>query len=234
MDSTASLVQTLHRINRQKADILGQLQRGPKTVAHSQGQLKHVTDHFQATRDRLKRAKMDADAKQLQLKEREQKIYVWQGKLNAAKENREFQAIKDQIAADTQANAVLSDEILEILESIDVIGQELKQAEAAVAAKSSDLEKVQQQVSGRKTVLDNELIRVQEQLVQAESLLNGDLKRDYQRLVAIKAEDAMAELDGNCCSGCYKSLTPSLLDKLLMRQAIICPNCGRLVYKNQD
>ncbi|HAC91851.1 MAG TPA: phospholipase [Planctomycetaceae bacterium] len=234
MDSTASLVQTLHRINRQKADLLGQLQRGPKTVAHSQGQLKHVTDYFQATRERLKRAKMDADAKQLQLKEREQKIYVWQGKLNAAKENREFQAIKDQIAADTQANAVLSDEILEILESIDVIGQELKQAEAAVAAKSSDLEKVQQQVAGRKTVLESELCRVQEQLVQAESLLDGDLKRDYQRLVATKAEDAMAELDGNCCSGCYKSLTPSLLDKLLMRQAIICPNCGRLVYKNQD
>ena len=56
--------------------------------------------------------RVEADSKQLQMKEREEKIVNLQGKLNAAKENREYQALKDQIAADKQANVVLSDEIL--------------------------------------------------------------------------------------------------------------------------
>ena len=69
-------------------------------------------------RETLKRAKMASDSKQLQLSEREQQIKNLEGKLNSAATNREFQTIKEQIAADQQANGVLSDEILE---SFDVI-----------------------------------------------------------------------------------------------------------------
>jgi hypothetical protein len=46
---------------------------------------------------------LEADRKQLQQREREAKIYEWQGKLNAATNNREYQTIKEQIAADTEA-----------------------------------------------------------------------------------------------------------------------------------
>ena len=234
MTLAASQLQTLHRINRQKTDIQDQLQRGPKLVAAAELMLKRASDHVQATKERLTKARIDADAKQLQLREREAKIHSWQGKMNAAKENREYQALKDQIAADTQANLVLSDEILEILESIDSIGQQLKQAEAEILVRQAELEAVRGQVQQRAGVLEAELARVEAELVEAETHLTGDFRRDYLRLVSVKGEDAMAQLEENCCGGCYQSLTPMLLDRLSMQQAVVCPNCGRLVYKNQD
>ena len=51
-------------------------------------------------------------------------------KLNAAASNREYQALKDQIAADQMAGSVLADEILEALEKIDELAAVSRRAAA--------------------------------------------------------------------------------------------------------
>lgn len=232
MTVTASLVQLLHRTNRQKTDLNGQLARGPKMVAAAKAKLKNAEDNAAKTRAKLLQMKVDADSKQLQMREREEKIVKLHGKLNAAKENREYQALKDQIAADEQANVVLSDEILEILESIDEMTVTLASAEAAVVEVGVELEKMEKMVADKRVVLESELARVEAEIAEAEKDLSGDFKREYTRLVAAKGDDAMAQLEGNCCSGCYQSLTPQMLDKLLMGQPVLCPACGRLIYQD--
>jgi predicted nucleic acid-binding Zn-ribbon protein len=74
-----------------------------------------------AAAEDVKKAKMAADQKQLQLKSSETKIRDLTAKLNACKTNREYQTLGDQIAADTMAAKVLEDEILEALERIDTL-----------------------------------------------------------------------------------------------------------------
>lgn len=234
MTATASLVQRLHRINRQKTDLNGQLERGPRLVTAATRKLQAAQQYVGDLRAKITKLKMEADSKQLQMREREEKIHKWRGNMNAAKENREFQALKDQIAADEQANLVLSDEILETLETIDEVTQTLRDSEAVVANLEQELVQVQEQVASRKVVLESELARVCGDLASAEKELEGDLKREYLRLVAAKGEDAMAELEGNCCGGCYQSLTPQNLDRLLQGQPVICPACGRLIYQDSD
>ncbi len=234
MTVTASLVQRLHRINRQKTDLKGQLVRGPRLVIAATRKLQAAQQHVTDTRSKLMKLKVEADSKQLQMREREQKIHKWLGNLNSAKENREYQALKDQIAADEQANLVLSDEILEMLESIDTVAEGLVESEASVVVLKAELELVTKQVADRKVVLDGELARVNAELAEAEQGLEGDFKREYLRLVVAKGEDAMAELEGNCCGGCYQMLTPQMLDKLLQGQPVICPACGRLIYQDND
>ena len=68
--------------------------------------------------------------KQLQLKSREAQIDQLQTKLNTAASNREFNLLKEQIAADKQANSVLSDEILEAMDEIDGLEIKLKDVAA--------------------------------------------------------------------------------------------------------
>ena len=206
----------------------------PRLVAAATRKLQAAEKHVSDTHSQLIQLKIAADSKQLQMREREDKIHKWRGNLNSAKENREYQALKDQIAADEQANSVLSDEILEILESIDAATDELAASETQAKLLTQELVEVQSQVAERKVVLEGELERVNAELAEAEKGLAGDFKREYSRLVVAKGEDAMAELEGNCCGGCYQSLTPQRLDQLLQGQPIICPSCGRLIYQDHD
>ncbi len=231
MAVSASVMQQLHRINRQKTDLKGQLERGPKTILAAQRKLLAAEANVEQIRSQHKQMRMDADRKQLLLKEREQKIHSWEAKLNAAKENREYQTIKEQIAADHQANIVLSDETLELLEQIDTTAESLKAAIQFVTEVKTEVANIEKQITERMVVVESELARIESELLTVEALLDGDFKRDYFRLVAARGEDAMAELEANSCGGCFQTLTTQLLDRLNGGMPVNCPGCGRLLYQ---
>ncbi|MEM7477146.1 MAG: phospholipase [Planctomycetota bacterium] len=214
MTVTASLVQTLHRIIRQKTDLEGQLKRGPKVIATAQVKLDAALKGAQDVRDTMTQMRLDAENKQLQMKEREDKITQWKGQMNAAKENREYQTLKDQIAADEQANVVLSDEILEILEGLDAMEGDLKTADEQAGLVREEFEKIKKQIEAKKVNLESELERVCGELAESEKGLSGDVKEHYKRIVAAKGEDGLAAAEDGCCSGCYQSLTPQIQEQL--------------------
>ncbi|MGN6135067.1 MAG: zinc ribbon domain-containing protein [Aureliella sp.] len=231
MSISASVLQTLHRIHRQKADLTGQLERGPKQIQAAKAKIEMAKKALDEIREKQKNLRMEADRRQLQLREREARISTLEGRMNAAKENREYQTLKEQIAADRQANNVLSDEILELLEQVDVVHAQIDPANERIKLAEAEAAEIEKRVRDRMQVVDTDLKRVTAELAQVETQLHGDFKRDYDRLVSLKGEDSIAETEGNCCGGCYQMLTPTLLDRLSSQQSVVCPTCGRLLYQ---
>ncbi|MFY7876243.1 MAG: zinc ribbon domain-containing protein, partial [Pirellula sp.] len=211
MNVSDTLVRALHQTLLQIAEIKSQIERGPRQIKAAQIQVDSAKDALQKCRDTIKQKRMDADRKQLQLREREAKIHDWEGKMNSATNNREFQAIKEQIAADTQANNVLSDEILEILEENDSLQISLKDYEEKLKLIEADKVKIDSTVAKRIATLKEELLRVEGNLAGTEKQLSTDFMVDYKRLVSSRGEDAMASLDDASCGGCNTGLTPRIL-----------------------
>ncbi len=231
MNVNDSVVRNLHQHLVQIADIQSQIERGPRQVKAAILQVDTAKEALQKCKDTIKQKKMDADRKQLQLREREAKVHDWEGKMNIAKNNREFQAIKEQIAADSQANSVLSDEILEILEEIDSLQIASKGFDEKMKLFETERVKTESTVSERLAGLSTELERVQGNLTNLEKQLTADFLVQYKRLVSNRSEDSMAALDDVSCGGCNTGLPPRILDSLRKEQAIVCPSCGRLLYR---
>ena len=231
MTVSDSVVRNLHQHLVQIAEMNTQIERGPRQVKAAILQVETAKDALQKCKESIKQKKMDADRKQLQLREREAKVHDWEGKMNAAKNNREFQAIKEQIAADTQANSVLSDEILEILEEIDSLQINSKGFDEKLKLVEADKAKTESAVAQKLTVLTQELKRVEGSLAILEKQLSPEFLVQYKRLVSTRSEDSMAPLDDVSCGGCYTSLPPKILDSLRKEQAISCPSCARLLYR---
>ena len=110
------------------------------------------------------------------------------------------------------------------------IAEQQKKIEAAKV----ELAKAKQAVREQASMLDSEIERLEGELKTAESKLPGDFLETYKRLVKGKGEDAMAEAQGDFCGGCYQQLTPNNMAELHMSRAIVCRNCGRLIYKAED
>jgi uncharacterized protein len=230
MSVDMQVLRDLHRMLRQIADIQSQLDRGPRQVKAAQMQVDACNQAVDQCRNSIRQKKMEADRKQLQMREREAKLRDLEVKLNQAKANREYQALKEQIAADVQANVVLSDEILETLEEVDAldvsVGPLVQQQQEALA----NQKKVQESVDARLEALRVDLSRVQTDLKQLESTLSGEFLTEYLRCVPNRKEDAMAEVDGQSCGGCYTILSPQHVDRLRMGKYVICSSCGRMIY----
>jgi predicted nucleic acid-binding Zn-ribbon protein len=231
MPISDAMVRRLHEILVRVADIKNQIERGPKQLKVAQSQLQAAVDAVAQCKESIKQKRMDADRKQLQQREREAKLYEWQGKLNAANNNREYQAIKEQIAADTQANSVLSDEIFEILEAIDAAQQNLAHLEANRAVVQADTAKAESRIQERMEVLRGDLERAETELTTAESNIPDDFAESYRRIVESRGADAMAPLDEKSCGGCNTTLPPRLLDQLRLGNPIPCSSCGRYLYR---
>mgnify|MGYP001822191106 CR=1 FL=1 len=234
IEISTELLRRLHRIHRQRADLTGQIQRGPRQVQAGKMLVGKAESALEEAREKLKAAKMASDEKQLQLKSRELRIEELQVKLNTAASNREFSTLKEQIAADKQANSVLSDEILESLEQLEVL-------EAAVAQLAEELKQQQDEqqaraaeVQQRSAELQQELTRVEAELTTSEAEIPAAVRSDYDRLTAARGEEALAPVDAQSCGGCYQTLTHNDLDRLQMSYMIRCPNCNAFLYLPED
>jgi hypothetical protein len=234
MSVPAEALRELHRIHRQFADLRDRFERGPKQVSAREANLTRLGEELTKIQAETKAARVRSDQKQLLLKSGEEKVKGLKAKLNAAASNREYQALKDQIAADEMAGSVLADEILESMEKIEEFEGMIAEAQKKITVAKGESAKVQETVRQESTLLKGELERLDGILKEAEGRLPDDFKVDYLRVVKAKGADAMAEAQNGFCGGCYKQLLPNNLAELSMDRAIFCKNCGRIIYLPED
>ena len=226
----AETLQTLHRIHIQISDLRSRLERGPRVVAVAQTTVDNAQTTLEAQREAMKRARMASDEKQLQLKEREARVKDLDSKLGACSSNREFQALKEQIAADVQANSVLEDEILEAMEKLDEMAEQIRQQEQTLANAQQELDQVEGRVADEREGLESELGRVEAELVEVESTLPTDFRNEYKRIANVRGEEALAPVEGEFCGGCNTQLNPQIMNELMLSKPVWCKSCGVLLY----
>lgn len=229
--TTASVIRTLHRIQRQLTDLRSQLAAGPKQISVQTKRLQNVENEKSALAETLKKARKHSDEKQLLLRSSEAKINGLEAKRNTAKANREYQLLGEQIDADKMAIRVLEDEILESLERVDEITSQQPTATDNVKKVTAALEELKKQVQKEAAQLEKEMARVLSKLTEVESELAVETREVYQRVVKHKGEDGMASSEGGCCGGCHQKLTGKMLSQLMAEDVAMCRSCGRLLYE---
>lgn len=233
--ASTNILRDLHRIHQQLADLRERLDRGPKQIKAREANVARLEGELAQTKTNAKTARAGADAKQLSLKSGEGKISDLKTKLNQANSNREYQALKDQIAADEMANSVLADEILEAFEKLDTFAKSVAEAEQNVVKAKEELSKAQKAAAEQHDRLVADVTRLEQELKEAEATLPPDFRDAYNRVVRGKGSDAMAQVENGTCTGCYQQITNNMHNELLMGRITFCQgSCGRLLYLPED
>ena len=231
MNELTTALRELHRIHTEIQRVRTELERGPRQVRAKQRLVENKTAEIEQLRGRLTQTRKNADEKGLQLKSNEAKLHNLQIKLNQATSNREFDAVKGQMDADTMANSVLEDEILEALEKVDALRTGIETAQKEKAALDADAEKFASNVAASEGDLKAELSRLESSLAVAEKIIPAGLMSDYKRLVQGHGASALAPIDGKACSNCMNTVTTQQSIDLRSGRFTFCRNCGRLLYQ---
>ncbi|MFK7768004.1 MAG: zinc ribbon domain-containing protein [Mariniblastus sp.] len=229
-----TLLRSLHRMLRQLSDISERIRKGPMKVKVVAANEANFLKAMEQAKENLTELRKASNAKQMQLAEREAKIEDMKNKLNICDSNKEFQMLKDRIAADLQANSVLQDEILEQLEKLDVLTEEAEQAKQNYAKSQTETQKMTDKVALDLKALESEKIRVTAELAEAEKGVPIDLATEYRRLVAGMGEDALASTDTETCGNCNQRMITQMVSDLMMKKAVFCKGCGSLLYPAEN
>lgn len=234
MSVTSDVLRTLHRIHQQLSDLQERKARGPKQIKAHATNVARTEQELEQCIANTKAAQVAADQKQLQLRTCENKLQDLQRKLNEAASNREYQALREQIAADEMAKSVLEDEILEALGNIDELQVAVGEARQRVAKSKEELKRIEQSVADQAAQLQQAIDRLEAELKETEAKLPADFRVLYDRIIKSMGSDGLAQVENECCGGCFHKLTPNVYNQLCMSQAIFCSSCGRLIYLPED
>lgn len=223
----------LHRLHLACQEVQEQIERGPRQLKARQQAILQKQADLEVQKQKYKSLRMNADQKSLQLKSNESKIGDLRVKLNQAASNREFDIIRAQMEADTVANSVLEDEILDSLEKVDVAHLAIKKLEEEVAQAQTEEARVASQISAAQPGYQSRLAELQSAIANAESRLPADIVTPYRRLVQAYGPAALAEVDGTACNSCYVNLPAQMVMQVRAGQVMFCKVCGRLLYMRQ-
>jgi predicted nucleic acid-binding Zn-ribbon protein len=231
MSAAAAGLKRLHELHLRLQELQQQLEHGPRQVKARQQILARKQTEIDAFKAEHKQARMVADQKNLQLKTNESKITDLKAKLNQATSNREFDIIRSQIDADTMANSVLEDEILEVLEKVDQVHQKVTKCEGEAAQTAADVRRVAQEVETTAPKLRAQATEIETALREAEKILPGGTHEMYRRLVQAHGAAALASVENSACTVCNEILSANSLVELNTGKFIFCRSCGRLLYR---
>jgi len=231
---SASGLRHLHQLHLELSEITEKLERGPKRIEARRQYAKRKHAELEACRQQLLELRKSADAKNLQLKTNENKIAKLRVKLNAASSNREYDIIRSQIDADTMANSVLEDEILEILDKIDQLKVRCGKLEQEWQEAVADEKRLTEEVTAEEPELRRRVEGLEAEIAEAEKMIPAEIAEDYRRLVHAHGPTALAPAVNDACSECYFSLSPQSRVELNSGKIVFCKNCGRLLYRPDE
>jgi len=231
---TTETLRRLHRVHQQLRDLNERLERGPRIARAHEANLARVQAELAELQAKHKSQRVRVDDKQLQLKSREAEIERRRRQLLEAKDNRSYQGLRDQIAADEKASSVLEDEILEAMERFDEMTRRLAMAQAAVAKTQEDAKKSSEEVELEGPKIRQDIERLKLELQQSEDELPSEFHDGYRRLVRGKGSDALAPIQGEFCGGCNQHVPLNMYNNLASPMPVFCRSCGCLLYLPED
>ena len=227
-------LRTLHRILQQLGDLNERLARGPRLAQAYQANLTRLEAQATALREEAKKLRVATDAKQLQLSSNESSLEKRRMQLRQAGTNREFSALKEEIAAGEMSNSVLEDEIIEAMDKLDKLQTQVKESEAALAQAKEQTDKSLGEIAQQKPLLEADVQRLEKEHRQAEGELPRDFREHYRRVVRGKGVDALAQVTDSVCGGCHHHTPVNVVAELMLSHPALCKSCGRMLYLPEE
>ena len=123
-----------------------------------------------------------------------------------------------------------------LLSEIERLTQERGAQQAAVtelekefALYSANIDKEAKETLNRAQAMERERAR------RGSSQLAPDILGQYEKLLASREGQAVAELDRRVCQGCYVSVPNNIYVRLARSSELVpCPSCGRILYLRDE
>lgn len=204
----------------------------PQRLADADARLNEAGQAVETARQRLKenheaRRALEKDAALFQ-----SRLSKFKDQLFEVKTNREYQAIQKEIEVAQGELGALEEKILERMMEGDVLSSEIKQAEAALAARQTDVDAEQKRLAQELTSTEAMLQESSDARTALLAEIDPHLLALFGQVARMRKGVAIcsATRDG-LCSVCHVRLRPPVFQQVRHNDSIIqCESCHRILY----
>ena len=147
---------------------------------------------------------------------------------------RELKALQDEISSLQRRQRMLEDgelDLMERAEPLDKTIEELSGRKTQLEERAGELEN---ELAAAEITVNDEIAEVEQRRADLAAELPDDMLATYDRLRSQLAGVAVAKLSGGTCGGCFLSLSAVEIDRIKKQPAdavINCEECGRILVR---
>ena len=213
--------------------------RGAKVRAD---QIKKHQEQIEALKAEQRQARMAADRKELEVRQKRADIDRLRQQQMQIKDNRQYQILQNEIRFAELAISKIEDGILTDYGDFEAIAAKIKEAEQELARARTDLEATQKEIEARKSEVDAEIFAQRDKRDEIARSLPSAVVDQFNRIAdrldgealaaVIRDEEEDEEGGVFICGGCHMSVTQNTYVRLAGRSdnLVTCPNCTRILY----
>jgi uncharacterized protein len=221
----------LQGVDLEMFELKSELDSFPARLAEMDASLETKKSGMNAAEQELKRLQVLKNEKETDMQEREEKIKKHEGDLYQIKNNKEYQALQQEINSIRADVSIIEDAIIGLFDQIE-------SAQAAFAEEKRKFEEEGVAVEKEKTVIRQEEQAMRSQLTGLESKrsdlagsVSPEILSQYQRILDKWGKAAIAVVKGEFCGECNMQLRPQIMNEAnLKKELILCESCGRILY----
>lgn len=228
----------LQQIEQQIVDIRRQLARKHRLVKRQSKSVRELQESLESEKHDLKRAQMQVDEVDLELKGRNANVTRLREQLNLVKTNKEYAAVLAELNNEKADVKRLEDRAYELMAGMEARKEGLAARKASEQSELQRLEDLKQQAGQTDASFAPTLKELEAKREKAIELLDAETQKLFSRLSERYEGEVLAEVDRAhprrdefTCGGCYMSVSAEAVNTLLVKDEVVtCPNCGRILY----
>lgn len=221
----------LHALLLQLAEAEAAFSEGPGSVMVAEKQVAQMEQQIEDQKAKIKQTRKTADELNLKLKTKESELRKYEGQLNTATSNKEFDIVKGQIANVRTEQSDIENAAFEALEAIDATQVALKILETELKNRRQAAATIKAEVAASIPALEATIENIKAQIEVAEKVIPpGEGLSAYRRLRIANGPGALAGIEDDFCEGCNCKVTNQDLVRIRTGEFMRCRECNRGLY----
>jgi predicted nucleic acid-binding Zn-ribbon protein len=232
--SVNSDLQTLIRLQELETavtQVRGRLRRIPQELAELEQRLEVARRNVEEAAKNLEDGHKERRRLEGEVEVLRQRLSKFRAQQWEVKNNKEYEAVKHELAACEQEISRKEDIILEHMLQADEWERRARQARQELAAGASETSARRAELEAFLAQSESEISRLQEQMRAARAAIPAELVQQYERIASARNGLAVVAAVDQSCQACHVMLRPQLFNDVKTNQQVItCESCNRILY----
>lgn len=222
----------LHSLHRQLKTLASRQTQGEHKVRVQKRKIADATARFDEVKAKHTELILKAREKEDRFNQSEEGLKRRRTQLNEAKNNKEYQSLKDQITADQMINDRLAEEVLEMEEEATNFFPTVEAARKEIADAEKGLADAEKGLKENAPLIAEDIDRVHNNLAEEEKKLPREFQGLYHRLIKnFGGESALTPVvEHSFCGNCRQQIPIRYIAQICENKPYVCMACGRLLY----
>jgi uncharacterized protein len=227
-------IMDLQEIDSQIFDLKAKMEFFPQRLEEMDASLESKKSGMKEAEESLKSLQVIKNEKEMDMQAKEEKIKKHEGDLYQIKNNKEYQALQQEINSIKADVSLIEEAIIGLFDQIEASQVRFAEEKLKFEEERAVVEKEKEIIKNEERALIQQLSDLDAKRMASAGTIASEVLAQYQRILDKRGRAAVATIKEEFCGACNMHLRPQIInDAKLKKGIVLCESCARILYAEE-